>query len=292
MADLEVYQFPTRSDNYGVLIHDPETEATASIDAPDAEELLAALHEKGWMLTHILTTHHHHDHTAGNTVVKRMTGCTIVGPASEARSIPGIDVEVKEGDTVEIGGAKARVIETPGHTTRPCQLLFPRRQARLRRRHAVLGRLRQAARRRRQDDVASLEKLAALPPDTKLYCGHEYTNNNCRFALTVEPENAALQARAAEVAALAEEGEPSLPTTIAQELATNPFLRAVEPRHPEAARHGGARAWEIFGEIRSARIGSRSHSLLSLPGLTGQSSNPCGREHRKSVITGCPPSRA
>ena len=116
MAKLEVHQFPTRSDNYGVLLHDPETEATAAIDAPDAEELLVALHEKGWTLTHILTTHHHHDHTAGNAIVKRMTGCSIVGPAKEAGSIPGIDIEVKDGDSVDIGGVKGRVSETPGHT--------------------------------------------------------------------------------------------------------------------------------------------------------------------------------
>ena len=125
MAKLEVHQFPTRSDNYGVLLHDPETEATAAIDAPDAEELLAALHEKGWTLTHILTTHHHHDHTAGNAIVKRMTGCSIVGPAKEAGSIPGIDIEVKDGDSVDIGGVKGRVIETPGHTKGHVSYYFP-----------------------------------------------------------------------------------------------------------------------------------------------------------------------
>ena len=107
MARLEVFQFPTRSDNYGVLIHDPATEATASIDAPDAEQVLAALHQMGWTLTHILVTHHHHDHTAGNEVLRRMTGCTIIGPEAEARSIPGIDVQVKEGDIVEIGESRA-----------------------------------------------------------------------------------------------------------------------------------------------------------------------------------------
>ena len=158
MAKLEVHQFPTRSDNYGVLLHDPKTEATAAIDAPDAEELLAALHEKGWTLTHILTTHHHHDHTAGNTIVKRMTGCTIVGPAKEAGSIPGIDIEVKDGDTVEIGSAKGRVIETPGHTKGHVSYYFPDERHRLCRRHAVLGRLRQAARGRRQDDVVLAEE--------------------------------------------------------------------------------------------------------------------------------------
>jgi hydroxyacylglutathione hydrolase len=225
MSRLEIYQFPTRSDNYGVLVHDPASGATAAIDAPDAEELLAALHQTGWTLSHVLTTHHHHDHTAGNTAVKQATGCTIVGAAKEASSIPDIDVEVKEGDTVEIGNALARVIETPGHTKGHISYHFP------------------------DDDVvfvgdtlfsvgcgkllegdaktmwSSLTKLANLPPKTKLYCGHEYTDNNCRFALTVEPEYDALRARAAEVADLAEAGEPALPTTIALELATNPFLR-------------------------------------------------------------------
>ncbi len=236
-----------------MLLHDPETEATAAIDAPDAEELLAALHEKGWVLTHILTTHHHHDHTAGNTIVKRMTGCTIVGPAKEAGSIPGIDIEVKEGDTVEIGGAKgARDRDARPHQG-SCQLSFPRRRARLRRRHAVLGRLRQAARGRRQDHVGQLQEADALPPDTALYCGHEYTDNNCQFALTVEPENEALRARAAEVAALAEEGEPALPTTIAQELATNPFLRPSSPAIQQRLGMEGKPLAEIFGEIRKRK---------------------------------------
>ena len=111
------------------MLHDPKTEATAAIDAPDAEELLAALHEKGWTLTHILTTHHHHDHTAGNSIVKRMTGCTIVGPAKEAGSIPGIDIEVKDGDTVEIGSAKGARDRDAGPYQGSCQLLFPGRRA-------------------------------------------------------------------------------------------------------------------------------------------------------------------
>jgi len=253
MAQLEIHQFPTRSDNYGVLIHDPERGATAAIDAPDAEELLAALHEKGWALTHILTTHHHHDHTAGNTIVKRMTGCTIVGPAREADSIPGIDVEVKEGDSVEIGSTTARVIETPGHTHGHVSYLFPE--------DGIVcvgdtlfsvgcGKLLEGD---AKTMWSSLEKLAELPPETKLYCGHEYTNNNCRFALTVEPENAALQLRAAQVATLAEEGKPALPTTIKQELATNPFLRPSSPAIQKRLGMEGRPLYEIFGEIRRCK---------------------------------------
>ena len=125
MAKLEVHQFPARSDNYGVLIHDPETGATASIDAPDADAVIEALYQKGWTLTHILITHHHGDHTAGNKRLKGLTGCIIVGPKVEARSIPAIDVEVSEGDGVAIGNSNALVIETPGHTRGHISYLFP-----------------------------------------------------------------------------------------------------------------------------------------------------------------------
>jgi hydroxyacylglutathione hydrolase len=250
MARLEVYQYPTRSDNYGVLLHDPDTEATAAIDAPDAEELLAALHEKGWVLTHILTTHHHHDHTAGNTIVKRMTGCTIVGPTKEAGSIPGLDVAVKEGDSVAVGNSKALVIETPGHTRGHISYLFPE--------DGIVfvgdtlfsvgcGKLLEGD---AKTMWSSLSKLAKLPPETKLYCGHEYTDKNCQFALTVEPENDALRARAAEAAALTEKGEPTLPSTIGQELATNPFLRPSSPAIQTRLGMEGKPLAEIFGEIR------------------------------------------
>jgi hydroxyacylglutathione hydrolase len=253
MARLEIHQFPTRSDNYGVLIHDPATEATASIDAPDAEELLAALHEKGWVLTHILTTHHHHDHTAGNTIVKRMTGCSIIGPALEAGSIPGIDIKVAEGDTIDVGNAKATVIETPGHTRGHVSYHFPEDEI------VFVGDtlFSVGCGKLLEGDAktmwASLQKLMILPSETKLYCGHEYTNANCRFALTVEPENAALQKRAAEAAKLAEKGEPALPTTIGQELATNPFLRPSSPAIQKRLDMEGRELSEIFGEIRKRK---------------------------------------
>jgi hydroxyacylglutathione hydrolase len=253
MAKLEIYQFPTRSDNYGVLIHDPKTEATASIDAPDADEVLAALREKGWVLTHILTTHHHSDHTSGNKKLKKMTGCTIIGPAREARSIPGIDVEVCEGKTVEVGNASALVIETPGHTKGHVSYFFPD--------DGIVfvgdtlfsvgcGKLLEGD---AKTMWRSLQKLMALPPETKLYCGHEYTRANARFALTVEPGNEALKARAAEVDALAKRGEPALPTTIAQELATNPFLRPSSPEIQQRLGMEGRELWEIYGETRKRK---------------------------------------
>ena len=250
MAKLEIYQFPSRSDNYGVLLHDAETGATAAIDAPEAEPILAALQDKGWSLTDILITHHHADHTAGIGPLKKKTGCTVTGPAREAGSIPGLDVEVKEGDTVAVGGVKAKVIETPGHTRGHVSYYFPDEAA------AFVGDtlFSVGCGKLLEGDAptmwSSLSKLAALPPDTEVYCGHEYTGANCRFALTVEPENEALQARAAEVAANDARGVPSLPTTIGQELATNPFLRASSPAIQQRLGMEGRPLAEVFGEVR------------------------------------------
>lgn len=253
MAKLEIYQFPTRSGNYGVLIHDPDTGATAAIDAPEAAPILAALFDKGWRLTDILVTHHHADHTAGIDALKKKTGCTVYGPAREAGLIPGLDVEVKEGDTVAIGHADGRVIETPGHTRGHVSYHFPDE-------NAVFvgdtlfsvgcGRLLEG---NAPTMWASLSKLAVLPPQTEVYCGHEYTNANCRFALTIEPDNAALQARAAQVAQNDAKGAPSLPTTIGQELATNPFLRASSPEIQARLGMEGRPLGEIFAEVRTRK---------------------------------------
>ncbi|HUU67596.1 MAG TPA: hydroxyacylglutathione hydrolase [Methyloceanibacter sp.] len=249
MAKLEIYQFPTRSDNYGVLIHDPASGTTAAIDAPEAEPILAALQDKGWSLTDILITHHHADHTAGIAALKK-TGCTVTGPAREAGSIPGLDVEVKEGDAVAVGGAKAKVIETPGHTRGHVSYYFPDDAA------VFVGDtlFSVGCGKLLEGDAptmwASLSKLAALPPETDVYCGHEYTGANCRFALTIEPENEALQARAAEVAANDAKGLASLPTTIGQELATNPFLRASSPAIQQRLGMEGRPLDEVFGEVR------------------------------------------
>ena len=253
MAKLDIYQFPTRADNYGVLIHDADTGATAAIDAPEAEPILAALQDKGWALSDILITHHHADHTAGVETLKKKTGCTVTGPAREAGLIPGLDIEVKEGDCVEIGGAKATVIDTPGHTRGHVSYHFPDQQA------VFVGDtlFSVGCGKLLEGDAptmwASLSKLAVLPPETKVYCGHEYTGANCRFALTIEPENAALQARAKEVAANDAKGAPSLPTTIAQELATNPFLRASSPAIQARLGLEGEPLEVVFGEVRKRK---------------------------------------
>ena len=253
MAKLEIHQFPCLSDNYGVLIHDAAAGLTASIDAPNAETVATALKEKGWTLTHILTTHHHADHTDGNAALKAATKCTIIGPRNEAAKIPGIDTQVGEGDTFTFGSHEVRVLDTPGHTAGHITYVFPADKV------AFAGDTLFAIGCGRviEGDAkmmwTSLQKLMALPKDTTVYCGHEYTQSNAKFALTIEPENAALQTRAKEVDQLRAAGKPTLPTTIGVELETNPFLRPHVPAIQKRLGMEGKPEWQIFGEIRERK---------------------------------------
>lgn len=250
MATLEIHQFPCLSDNYGVLIHDAENNVTASIDAPEAAAVKKALAEKGWTLTHILTTHYHADHTGGNLELKGETGCTIVGPKNEADRVPGIDVQVGDGDTVSFGAFTAKVFDTPGHTAGHISYWFPDAEVAFAGDTLFAlgcGRLFEGD---PQTMWNSLSKLKALPPETRVYCGHEYTQSNAEFALTVEPGNHRLVARAEEIAALRAKGEPTLPTTIARELDTNPFLRTDSEEIRSRLDMADAEHWEVFGEVR------------------------------------------
>ncbi|MCB1511590.1 MAG: hydroxyacylglutathione hydrolase [Hyphomicrobiaceae bacterium] len=253
MAQLEIHQFPCLSDNYGVLIRDAEAGVVASIDAPSAAEVKAALAAKGWTLTHILTTHYHHDHTDGNLALKEETGCRIVGPRPEAARIPGIDETVGEGDTFKFGNFEVRVFETPGHTAGHIVYWIPDAQV------AFVGDTLFAMGCGRVNEGSMAEmwsgiaKIAKLPPETVLYCGHEYTVANAKFALSVEPGNSALQARAIAVAALRAEGKPTLPTTLADELATNPFIRADSPEIRKNLDMANAEDWQVFGEVRERK---------------------------------------
>jgi hydroxyacylglutathione hydrolase len=253
MAKLEIHQFPCLSDNYGVLIRDAEHNVVAAIDAPDAKAVAAALQAKGWRLTHILTTHHHGDHTAGNLALKGETKCTIIGPRAEAAKVPGIDKQVGEGDTFKFGGHEVRVLDTPGHTAGHISYVIPSAGV------AFVGDTLFAIGCGRviegnaQMMWASLEKLMALPKETAVYCGHEYTQANARFALTVEPENEALLKRAKEVDALRAAGKPTLPTNIGIELETNPFLRPHVPAIQKRLGMVGKPEWQIFGEIRERK---------------------------------------
>jgi hydroxyacylglutathione hydrolase len=253
MAKLEIHQFPCLSDNYGVLIRDAEAGVTAAIDAPDANQVAAALKDKGWRLTHILTTHHHGDHTAGNLPLKTETKCTIIGPRGEAAKVPGIDKQVGEGDTFKFGSFDVRVLDTPGHTAGHITYLIPSAGV------AFVGDTLFAIGCGRviegnaQMMWNSLQKLMALPKETQVYCGHEYTQSNAKFALTIEPENAALVKRAREVDQLRAAGKATLPTNIGVELETNPFLRPSVPAIQQRLGMVGKPEWQIFGEIRERK---------------------------------------
>lgn len=226
MAKLEIEQIAVLSDNYVYLVHEPSTGACAAIDPALPEPVLAAAATRGWRITHVLNTHHHGDHTGGNLELKRLTGCTVVGARRDAERIPGIDSEVGEGDTFLLGAAAALVLEVPGHTSGHLAYWFPDSQA-------VFcgdtlfslgcGRLFEGT---AAEMWASLRKLRELPPDTKAYCAHEYTAANGRFARLVERDNPALLARLDQIEQLRAKGRPTVPTTIAEERAANPFLRA------------------------------------------------------------------
>lgn len=253
MAKLEIHQFPCLNDNYGYLVHEPVSGATAAIDTPEVKPILAALEKKGWTLTHILNTHHHFDHAGGNAELKEKTGCTVIGPKGEKDLIPGIDRAVGEGDIVELGAARARVIEVPGHTRGHIAYSFDQE-------HVAFvgdtlfalgcGRLFEGT---AQQMWTSLGKLMALPDDTIVYCAHEYTQSNARFALSVEPDNAALAARAKEIDEKRARGEWTVPTTIGLEKRTNPFLRAASPDLRRTIGLEAAADVDVFAETRKRK---------------------------------------
>lgn len=250
---LTIDQFTCRSDNFGVLIHDTEANVTASIDAPEFQPIVDRLAEHGWGLDEILATHHHEDHVEANLTLKTAYGCTIVGPGGGAVKIPGLDKTVKQGDTFTFGTFEVQVIETPGHTLDHISYYLPAAKVAF-----VADTLFALGCGRVFEGTAemmwkSLEKLAALPDDTTIYCGHEYTQANAQFALSIEPENDALVARAKEIDALRADGKPTLPTTIAIEKATNPFLRVNETAIRKRLSMESASPAEVFGEIRKRK---------------------------------------
>ena len=253
MAKLEIQQFPCLSDNFGVLIHDSAANLTASIDAPEAGTVARALDEKGWRLTHILTTHHHADHTGGNLALKEQTGCKIVGPRAEQAKIPGIDEVVGEGDRFQFGSFEMRVLDTPGHTAGHITYWCPSASVAFAGDTLFAIGCGRVIEGNAQMMWQSLQKLMALPKDTVVYCGHEYTQANARFALTIEPENEALQKRAQEVDQRRAAGKPTLPTNIGIELETNPFLRPHVAAIQQRLGMVGKPDWQIFGEIRERK---------------------------------------
>ena len=253
MTPLEIELFSCRSDNFGVLLHDPARGATASIDAPEEKPILDALARRGWTLSHIFTTHHHGDHVEANLALKERFGATIIGPAREALRIPGIDRKVDGGDSFDFAGRRVEVIATPGHTLGHICYHLPEERLLLAADTLFAlgcGRIFEGT---PEQMWGSLQTLAALPDETTVYFGHEYTLSNARFAITVDPENAALASRVAEIEALRAKGAFTAPTTIGLEKATNPFLRAADPA---IRRHLGmedASDAAVFAEIRARK---------------------------------------
>jgi len=249
----QIHLFPCLQDNFGVLLHDSESGATAAIDAPEAAAVEAALKATGWQLTDILVTHHHADHTGGIAELKQKHACRVVAPQGEAARIPLVDVTVRENDKVKVGSLEARVFETPGHTAGHISYFFPADKL------AFVGDTLFSIGCGRVIEGTpemmwqSLLKLRGLPDDTRIYCGHEYTKANIRFAKTIEPGNAALNARDAEVDKLLAARKPTIPSTIGEEKKANPFLRADVPEVAESVGLAGSPAWKVFAEIRERK---------------------------------------
>lgn len=224
---LEIVRVPVLSDNYAWLIHDPVGGDTVAVDPGEAAPVQAAAAARGWTIGQVWTTHWHPDHTGGNAVM-RAAGARITGPAAEAAKIPTLDVEVGEGDVVRIGTEVATVLHVPGHTAG--HIAFHLADAGVIFTGDTLfamgcGRLFEGT---AAEMFANMQRYALLPDATEVYCGHEYTQSNGRFALAIEPDNAALVARMEQVDAARAADEPTVPTTIGLERATNPFLRATD----------------------------------------------------------------
>ena len=250
----EIHQFMCLEDNFGVLIHDTGSGATASLDAPEAGPILAALAQTGWTLTDILVTHHHNDHIGGIPGLReKFPDARIVGPAPDRERVPGADLYVGEGDRVNVGSLEARVIETPGHTRGHIVYYFD--ADRLLFAGDTLFALGCGRAFEAPGEVLyeSVMKLAALPGNTKLYCGHEYTLSNGKFALSVDPGNQRLQHRMKDVAALREKSAPTLPSLLSIEMETNPFLRAGDPDIQKNIGMNGADPAAAFAELRERK---------------------------------------
>lgn len=247
---MEIHLVPAFSDNYIYLLRDPSSDAIGVVDPGDAQPVIEALDRRGWTLTHIFNTHHHNDHIGGNHALKARTGADVIGARADVARIPDMETCLGEGETISFGTQTAHVLFVPGHTSGHIAFWFPDAKA-------VFcgdtlfalgcGRLFEGT---PAQMWSSLKKLRDLPDDTRVYCGHEYTLSNARFAVTIEPGNEALQTRAKEIAAKRERGEPTIPTTIGEERRTNPFLRADVPAVQAAIGRTGADPVEVFAEIR------------------------------------------
>lgn len=251
---MEVVRVPALSDNYIWLLHEPKSNLTAVVDPAEVEPVNRVLKERGWKLDYVLNTHHHWDHTGGNEALKDQHKLTVVGPKADAARIPGIDVQLGDGDTFKFGELEMHVFDTPGHTrghitywAPGAKALFPGDTL-----FALgCGRLFEGDPKMMW---TSLSKLLPLPRDTMVYCAHEYTQSNARFAVTVDPNNQALAARKQAIDEARQKGEATVPSTLGDELDTNPFLRPSDAGIRAAVKaDADTPDWEVFGRVRKAK---------------------------------------
>lgn len=250
MSAIEVELIPALSDNYMFLLFDPKTGTSGIVDPAEAPPVLARLKALGRGCDWIINTHHHGDHIAGNSEVKRATGAKIAGPAADAARIPDLDLKLREGDVFTFGSNDAQIYETPGHTSGHISYWF--KDANMLFSGDTLfalgcGRVFEGT---MPQMHASLSKYRQMPDETVVYCGHEYTQSNARFALSVDPDNQALIARAAEIDAVRKRGEPTVPTTLGLERQTNPFIRTNDPAIRRQLAMTDATDVKVFAEIR------------------------------------------
>lgn len=250
---LEIVTIPCLSDNYVFLAHDAVSGNTALIDAPESGPILAELDRRGWTLSHVLLTHHHWDHVDGLAGILEKHPATVIGAAADAHRLPPLDQQVAEGDVFEIAGEPVQVLDVSGHTIGHIAFYMPQSAAVFTADSLMAlgcGRLFEGT---APQMWASLSKLAALPDETIVYSGHEYTQSNAKFAVTVDPDNAALQQRVADIDRARAAGEPTVPSTLALEKATNPFLRAAESAIQVQLGMTDSDPASVFAEVRTRK---------------------------------------
>ncbi len=247
---LEIVTVPCRSDNYAFLIHDADSGRVALVDAPEAAPIRDALETRGWTLDELWLTHHHDDHVEGVAELRERYGCTVTGAAADAHRLPPLDRRVADGDRFDFAGREIRVMDVSGHTVGHIAFYIPE-AAHVFTADSLMalgcGRVFEGTMPQMWE---SLSRLAALPPETTVCSGHEYTEANGRFAITIEPDNAALKSRIEAITAARAAGRPTVPSLLSEELATNPFLRAGEDEVKRAVGRPGAPDAEVFAEIR------------------------------------------
>jgi len=250
---LELVTIPCLTDNYAYLIQDAASGQTAVIDVPDAGPILAALEQRGWALSDILITHHHTDHIQGVEELRAATGAMVLGAAADAHRLPMLDLALTEASSFSIGTDHARVIDVPGHTLGHIAFHFADAGLAFTADSLMAGGCGRLFEGTPAQMHASLSTLAALPPDTLICSGHEYTAANLRFAATLEPDSPALISRTERVATARREGRPTVPSRLSDELATNPYLRAHLPQMKAAVGLPGAEDATVFAKIRARK---------------------------------------